>query len=138
MSKEVCQWFAAGLWFALGTPVCSTNKTDRHDIAAILLNVRSTPYPNPIDTNAEKWLRPIVSVWHWHGLEDVCIIETCSPLIMLILLNLRFIPVLWVFLSCKLLKLFRFLNRLSLRAADDGYSRNVSCALHSICTFFYF
>ena len=26
----VCQWFAAGLLFSTGTPVSSTNKTDRH------------------------------------------------------------------------------------------------------------
>jgi hypothetical protein len=29
----------AGLWFSLGTPVSSTNKTDYHDIAEILLKV---------------------------------------------------------------------------------------------------
>ena len=36
---KVCQWHAAGLWFSLGTPVSSTNKTDCHDIAEILLKV---------------------------------------------------------------------------------------------------
>ena len=29
----------AGLWFSLGTPVSSTNKTDHHDITEILLKV---------------------------------------------------------------------------------------------------
>ena len=28
-----------GLWFFLGSPISSTNKTDRHDIAEILLKV---------------------------------------------------------------------------------------------------
>jgi len=28
-----------GLWFTPGTPVSSTNKTDRHDITEILLKV---------------------------------------------------------------------------------------------------
>jgi hypothetical protein len=28
-----------GQWFSLGTPVSSTNKTDRHDITEILLKV---------------------------------------------------------------------------------------------------
>jgi hypothetical protein len=28
----VCQWPATGWWFSPGTPVSSTNKTDRHDI----------------------------------------------------------------------------------------------------------
>ena len=30
---KVCQWLAAGRWFSPDTPVSSTNKTDRHDIA---------------------------------------------------------------------------------------------------------
>ena len=36
---KVCQWLATGLWFSPGTPVSSTNKTDHHDIAEILLKV---------------------------------------------------------------------------------------------------
>jgi len=36
---KVCQWLAAGQWFSLGTPVFSTNKTDRHNITEILLKV---------------------------------------------------------------------------------------------------
>ena len=36
---KVCQWLAAGRWFSPGIPVSSTNKTDRHDIAEILLKV---------------------------------------------------------------------------------------------------
>jgi len=39
LCDQVCQWLAAGQWFSLGTPVSSTNKTDRHDIAEILLKV---------------------------------------------------------------------------------------------------
>jgi hypothetical protein len=31
-----------GLWFSLGTQVSSTNKTDHHDIAEILLKVALT------------------------------------------------------------------------------------------------
>jgi hypothetical protein len=33
---KVCQWLVAGQWFS---PVSSNNKTDRHDIAEILLKV---------------------------------------------------------------------------------------------------
>jgi hypothetical protein len=33
---------AAGQWFSPGTPVSSTNKTDGHDIAEILLKVALT------------------------------------------------------------------------------------------------
>ena len=36
---KVCQWLATGRWFSPGTPVSSTNKTDRHDITEILLKV---------------------------------------------------------------------------------------------------
>jgi hypothetical protein len=32
-------WLATGQWFSPGTPVSSTNKTDRHDITEILLKV---------------------------------------------------------------------------------------------------
>ena len=36
---KVCQWVAIGWWFSPGTPASSTNKTDRHNITEILLNV---------------------------------------------------------------------------------------------------
>ena len=36
---KVYQWLATGQWFSPGTPVSSINKTDRHDIAEILLKV---------------------------------------------------------------------------------------------------
>ena len=32
-------WLTTGPWFSPGTPVSSTNKTDRHDITEILLKV---------------------------------------------------------------------------------------------------
>ena len=39
LCDEVCQWLVAGRWFSPGTPVSSTNKTDHHDIAEILLKM---------------------------------------------------------------------------------------------------
>ena len=39
LCNKVCQWLVAGGWFSLGTLVSSTNKTDRHDIAEILLKL---------------------------------------------------------------------------------------------------
>jgi hypothetical protein len=39
LCDKVFQWLATGQWFSLGTPVSSTNKTDNHDIAEILLKV---------------------------------------------------------------------------------------------------
>ena len=38
-SDKVYQLLAHSRWFSPGTPVSSTTKTDRHDIAEILLNV---------------------------------------------------------------------------------------------------
>jgi hypothetical protein len=39
LCDEVCQWLATGRWFSPGTPVSSSNKTDRHVITEILLKV---------------------------------------------------------------------------------------------------
>ena len=39
LCDKVCQWLAAGRWFSSGTPISSTNKTDRHLKAEILLKV---------------------------------------------------------------------------------------------------
>ena len=39
LCDKACQGSAAGQWFYRGTPVSSTNKTDRQDITEILLKV---------------------------------------------------------------------------------------------------
>jgi len=39
LCDKVCQWLAAGRWFSPGSPVSSSNKTDRHEITEILLKV---------------------------------------------------------------------------------------------------
>jgi hypothetical protein len=39
LGDKVYRWLATGRWFFPGTSVSSTNKTDRHDIAEILLKV---------------------------------------------------------------------------------------------------
>jgi len=39
LCANVCEWLATGWWFSPGTPVSSTNKTDRHDMTEILLKV---------------------------------------------------------------------------------------------------
>jgi hypothetical protein len=44
---QVSQWLATGRWFLPGTPVSSTNKTDRHDITKIVFKVElNTVNPN--------------------------------------------------------------------------------------------
>jgi hypothetical protein len=39
LCDKACQWLVAGRWFSPGPPVSTTNKTNRHDIAKILLKV---------------------------------------------------------------------------------------------------
>ena len=39
LCDKVCQWLATGRLFSLGTPISSTNTTDRHDITEIVLKV---------------------------------------------------------------------------------------------------
>ena len=39
LCDKVCQWFATGQWFSPGTLASSINKTDRHDITEISLEV---------------------------------------------------------------------------------------------------
>jgi hypothetical protein len=44
LCDKVCEWLATGLWFSLGPPVSSTNKTDRHDITEILRIIKHIIY----------------------------------------------------------------------------------------------
>jgi hypothetical protein len=57
---KACQWLVTGRWFS---PVSSTNKTDRHDIAEILLQVELINQTKPIfSVRNECWLdspRPV-------------------------------------------------------------------------------
>jgi hypothetical protein len=39
LCDKVCQYLAVGLWFSKGTPIFSTKKTDRPDLAEILLKL---------------------------------------------------------------------------------------------------
>jgi len=48
LCDKVCQWLATGRWFSPGTPVSSSNKTDRHDITEILLKVAKTTDLSPV------------------------------------------------------------------------------------------
>jgi hypothetical protein len=58
----VCQWLVTGRYFSPDPPVSSTNKTDRHDIAAILLKVTlNTVRPKPNQT-------PVTYIFTWCSL----------------------------------------------------------------------
>ena len=39
LCDKVCQWLVAGRWFSTDPPFSYNNKTDRHDIAEMLLKV---------------------------------------------------------------------------------------------------
>ena len=56
LCDKVCQWLAAGQWFSPGTPDSSTNKSDRHDIAEILLKVT---------LNTINQTKPSIKWQHW-------------------------------------------------------------------------
>ena len=53
LCDKVYQWLATGRWFSPGSPVSSTNKTDRNDITEILLKMAW----NTINLNyyAKRW-----------------------------------------------------------------------------------
>jgi len=48
LCDKVCQWFAAGRWLWLVTPVFPANKTDPHDVTEKLLKVALTRFLNPL------------------------------------------------------------------------------------------
>jgi len=60
---KVCQWLATGRWFSPGPPVSSTNKTDRYDIAEILLKVALDTIKQTIKQTLNKFTVEFVSFW---------------------------------------------------------------------------
>jgi hypothetical protein len=59
LCDKVCQWLATGWCFSLGPLVSSTNKTESHDIAEILLKVVLNTIKQSDHDIAEKLL-----IWH--------------------------------------------------------------------------
>jgi hypothetical protein len=57
LCDKAYQWLATGRWFSLGPPVSFTNKTDRHDITAILLTVALSTIKQTNITNRGDELR---------------------------------------------------------------------------------
>ena len=50
LCDKVCQWLATGRWLSPGPPVSPTNKTDRHDLSEILLNVALNTFKQTLYT----------------------------------------------------------------------------------------
>jgi len=71
---KVCQWLATGRWFSPGTPVSSTNKTDRHDITEILLTVALNTITNTQQTHIGKMISK-------DKINVDCILKTLSDIV---------------------------------------------------------
>ena len=69
LCDQVCQWSGAGRWFSPGTPVSSTNKTDRHDIAEILLkvalNIINQTYLDNMAINQLQSINQSINIFEW-------------------------------------------------------------------------
>ena len=65
-----CQWLADGWWFSRGTSVSSTNKTDHHDIAEILLKVALNTITLTLSCIFRKILTNLIWFIWQHFLED--------------------------------------------------------------------
>ena len=73
LCDKIGQWLAIGRWFSPGTPVSSTNKTDRHDITEILLTVALNTINQPTDrcslfVHGATQTRNCTSSYHWYVL----------------------------------------------------------------------
>ena len=83
LCDKVCQWLAAGRWFSLGTLVSSTNKTDRHDIAEILLKVGLNTITLTHTFNVPWWY--LKNVYDFLSTRQICCMEVylkyewCTP-----------------------------------------------------------
>jgi hypothetical protein len=70
LCDKICQGLASGRWFSPDTPVSSTNKTDRHGIAEILLKValstinQTKPFMNTITKYPLIYLLPNMLMRH--------------------------------------------------------------------------
>ena len=71
LCDKVCQSLVASRWFSIGTLVSSTNKTDLHDIAGILLKVALNTIIITIQT-----LSNLIN----QTLKDFICIKTCTTL----------------------------------------------------------
>jgi predicted amidohydrolase len=54
---KVCKFPAEGWWFSPGSPVSSSNKTDRHYITEIVLKVALNTITTSLTLNVNKYFR---------------------------------------------------------------------------------
>ena len=76
LCDKVCQCLVTGRWFSPGTPVSSTNRTDRHDITELLLKVAL----NTIKAMLEDQCDPNLYEFNMsNNITKVSIIFQCTP-----------------------------------------------------------
>jgi hypothetical protein len=63
LCDKVCQWLAAGQRFSPGTPVSSTNKTDRHNITEILMKVALNTINQPNNLSLINTVFTNLDIW---------------------------------------------------------------------------
>jgi hypothetical protein len=64
LCDKAYKWLATAWWFSLGTQVSSTNKSDRHDITEILLEV---------SLNTMNQTKPNHTISTWLYIVDKCV-----------------------------------------------------------------
>ena len=67
LCDKVCQWLATGQWFSPGSPVSSTNKTDRHNITEIVLKVALNTIKQT-KTNKHVYIHVIITYMYYLSL----------------------------------------------------------------------
>ena len=79
LCDKVCQWLAAGRWFFQGTPVFSTNKTDRYETRSVRFHFNGNASYLPTFTLNAKYIWAVLIKLHvtrslvWY----VCFVDRC-------------------------------------------------------------
>ena len=76
LCDKVCQWLATGPWFSPGSPVSSTNKTDRHDIPEIWLKVAL----NTINLSHKPTIKDVIKCSSGHFPWTLVVLVSSLPL----------------------------------------------------------
>jgi len=80
LCDKVCQWLVTGRWFSSGSPVSSTNKTDRYNITEILLKVALNTMRFQKNTESFRMILKSQRSWTTHSLN---IFPQCTSICLL-------------------------------------------------------
>ena len=94
LCDKVCQWLATGRWLSRGTLVSATNKTDLHDITAILLKVTlNTMNQNQTKRNGNKSYGNIQLQKHLSSPPAYCGVRVTRSLVLCVCFVDRCLPI---------------------------------------------